>query len=59
MTRAPGRSRRSCTTAGRTFTRWPPGPGGLVYDQLGEIYLFEPGAGKAHKVEITVDADLP
>jgi tricorn protease len=35
------------------------GPGGLVYDQLGEIYVFEPGAGKAHRVEIDVTGDLP
>jgi tricorn protease len=35
------------------------GPGGLVYDQLGEIYLFEPGSGKSHKVEIDIAADLP
>ncbi len=33
------------------------GPGGLVYDQLGEIYLWE--NGKAHKVEIDVTGDLP
>ncbi len=34
------------------------GPNGLVYDQLGEIYLMEPG-GKPHKVDIDVTADLP
>lgn len=34
------------------------GPNGLVYDQLGEIYLMEPGA-KPHRVEIDVTADLP
>src|SRR5215472_710337 len=31
----------------------------LVYDQLGEIYLFETAAGKSHRVPIDVDADLP
>lgn len=35
------------------------GPGGLVYDQLGEIYLYDPAAGKAHKVDIDVTGDLP
>ena len=35
------------------------GPGGLVYDQLGEIYLLEPGSGAPHKVNIDVAADLP
>ncbi len=33
------------------------GPNGLVYDQLGEIYLVE--GGKPHKVDIDVTADLP
>ena len=35
------------------------GPDGLVYDQLGEIYLFDPASGKAHVVSIEVAADLP
>ena len=34
------------------------GPNGLVYDQLGEIYLMESG-GKPHRVDIDVTADLP
>ena len=35
------------------------GPGGLVYDQLGQIYLFDPATGKSHLVDIDVTADLP
>jgi tricorn protease len=31
----------------------------LVYDQLGEIYLFDTVTGKSHKVPIEIDADLP
>jgi len=31
----------------------------LVYDQLGEIYLFDTSTGKSHKVPIEIDADLP
>ncbi len=31
----------------------------LVYDQLGEIYLFDTATGKSHHVPIQVDADLP
>ncbi|MGB8260275.1 MAG: PDZ domain-containing protein [Terracidiphilus sp.] len=31
----------------------------LVYDQLGEIYLFDTATAKSHKVEIEIDADLP
>jgi tricorn protease len=35
------------------------GPGGLVYDQLGEIYLFDPATRQSHAVAINVDSDLP
>ena len=35
------------------------GPGGLVYDQLGEIYLFDPASKQSHMVPINVDSDLP
>ena len=35
------------------------GPGGLVYDQLGEIYLYDPASGQSHMVPIDVSADLP
>ena len=31
----------------------------LVYDQLGEIYLFDTATGQSHKVPIDIDADLP
>jgi tricorn protease len=31
----------------------------LVYDQLGEIYLFDTATDKAHLVPIEIDADLP
>jgi tricorn protease len=35
------------------------GPGGLVYDQLGEIYLYDPASGQSHMVPIDVTGDLP
>jgi tricorn protease len=35
------------------------GPGGLVYDQLGEIYLYETASGQSHIVSIDVTGDLP
>jgi tricorn protease len=35
------------------------GPGGLVYDRLGEIYLFDTATGKSHLVSIDVTGDLP
>ena len=31
----------------------------LVYDQLGEIYLFDTATGKSQMVPIEIDADLP
>jgi tricorn protease len=31
----------------------------LVYDQLGEIYLFDTASGKSHIVSIDIDTDLP
>ena len=31
----------------------------LVYDQLGEIHLFDPAAGTQRRVPIDIDADLP
>jgi tricorn protease len=35
------------------------GPGGLVYDQLGEIYLYDTATGQTHLVSIDVTGDLP
>jgi len=35
------------------------GPGGLVYDQLGEIYLYDTSSGQSHMVPIDVTGDLP
>ncbi|MGH9595576.1 MAG: S41 family peptidase, partial [Edaphobacter sp.] len=35
------------------------GPGGLVYDQLGEIYLYDTATGQSHQVPIDVTGDLP
>jgi len=31
----------------------------LVYDQLGEIHLYDPASGQSHPVSIEIDADLP
>jgi tricorn protease len=31
----------------------------LVYDQLGDIYLYDTASGKSHRVPIEIDADLP
>src|SRR5208337_2567966 len=31
----------------------------LVYDQLGEIHVYDPASGQSHPVSIEIDADLP
>src|SRR5438270_537256 len=35
------------------------GPDALVYEQFGEIFLFDPKAGKSNKLAIHVSSDLP
>ncbi len=35
------------------------GPGGIVYDQFGSLYLYDLKTNKANKVDIRLDADLP
>jgi tricorn protease len=35
------------------------GPGAIVYEQLGEVQLFDIASGKSHAVPITITADLP
>lgn len=35
------------------------GPGAIVYQQMGEIHLFDLASGKARKLDIRVSGDLP
>lgn len=35
------------------------GPGAIVYQQMGQIHLFDLASGKARKLDIRVDGDLP
>ncbi|MFL6465901.1 MAG: protease, partial [Bryobacteraceae bacterium] len=35
------------------------GPGGIVYDQFGEIFLFDTKSGKSRKVPIEIASDFP
>ncbi|HXU32111.1 MAG TPA: PDZ domain-containing protein, partial [Thermoanaerobaculia bacterium] len=35
------------------------GPDALVYEQFGEIHLFDPAGGSAKKLDITIVGDLP
>ncbi len=44
---------------GLDFKSASAGPGGIVYEQFGSIYLFDTKSGKAKRVAIDVSADLP
>ena len=35
------------------------GPGAIVYEQLGEIHLYDIASGAQHKVPVTISAELP
>ncbi len=35
------------------------GPGGIVYERLGELSIYDLASGKSHAVPITITADLP
>ena len=44
---------------GLDFKSAAAGPGAIVYEQFGSIYLYDLKAGKAHPVNIRVTGDLP
>jgi tricorn protease len=48
-----------CVAASTGIHSLSAGPGGLVYDELGEIYIYDPTTGKAHQVPVEIAADLP
>jgi tricorn protease len=35
------------------------GPGGIVYDRFGELFLYDTGSGQTHQINVDVSADLP
>lgn len=35
------------------------GPGGIVYDQFGELYLYDPATGKSSRVDVRITGDMP
>ncbi len=35
------------------------GPGGIIYEQLGSIHIFDPRSGHSHEVHIRVAGDMP
>ncbi len=44
---------------GLDFKSASAGPGGIVVEQFGALHLFEPATGKAHRVTVSLDGDLP
>jgi tricorn protease len=45
--------------SGLDFKSLQAGPDGLVYEQFGEVYLYDPASGKSKKVDIRIAGDLP
>ncbi|MGA9496635.1 MAG: PDZ domain-containing protein [Terriglobales bacterium] len=35
------------------------GPGGIVYDRFGDLFLYDPASGQTHPINVDVSADLP
>jgi len=35
------------------------GPGGIVYDRFGELFLYDTASGQTHPINVDVSADLP
>jgi tricorn protease len=35
------------------------GPDSLIYEQFGQIYLYDPASGKSQKLNVTIAGDLP
>src|SRR5580658_4288220 len=35
------------------------GPGGIVYDRFGELFLYDTSSGQTHAISVDVSADLP
>ena len=35
------------------------GPGGIVYDRFGELFLYDTASGQTHQINVDVSADMP
>jgi tricorn protease len=44
---------------GKDISAASAGPGGIVYEQFGQIHIYDIPSGKEHAVKIEIDADLP
>jgi tricorn protease len=57
--RASGKTSEAVKNEGLDFKSASAGPGAIVYEQFGSIYLFDIKSGKSRHVDIQVAADLP
>jgi tricorn protease len=51
--------RRVIDNHGFDITSASAGPGGIVYSQFGQLYIYDLGTGTTHPVPVTVSGDLP
>ena len=56
---ASGKVSEAVKNDGLDFKSASEGPGAIVYEQFGSIYLFDVKSGKSRRVDIRVSADLP
>jgi tricorn protease len=54
-----GTVKEALKNGGRDIGSVSAGPGGLVYDQFGKIFIFDPKSGKSKHVPIEISADFP
>ncbi|HLH02823.1 MAG TPA: PDZ domain-containing protein [Bryobacteraceae bacterium] len=54
-----GKIAEAVKNEGLDFKSASDGPGAIVYEQFGAIYLYDLKSGKSHRVDIHVAADLP
>jgi tricorn protease len=45
--------------SGRDIRSLSAGPGGLIYDQFGEVFVYDAKSGKSKKVAISIAGDFP
>jgi tricorn protease len=56
---ANGAIKRLIDNTGFDITSASAGPGGIVYSQFGELYVYDFATGKSRAVRVTVNGDLP
>ena len=54
-----GQVQRLIDNKGFDITSASAGPGGIIYSQFGELYIYDYASGATHAVPVTVAGDLP